>query len=351
LNATRALNVIEVAPPPLPVTAAENLPLVTVNILSYNRCQELRTTLTKITSSLDYPADRLEIIVVDNVSTDGSREMIRKEFPSVKLVENTINVGVSGWNEGFKRGRGDYFLVLDDDCYVEDAALKTAVAFAARHSADIVSFIVENPLRPGFVFNQMVNPGLLSFWGCAALLRRTLVERLGGYDPNIFYAHELEFTMRALDAGYSHLFCPSVKAQHMKQPVAQPNNTGREVLKRCAFYRGYVTAKLLPVAVFGRVAALTAVSYARSSWKRPLGVVGLTIAFFGGVLRGFKSRAPINRDLAKFYSENFIEFMPPVLGPHSQFQRAVERFIGVRQELYSLSAAKMLQFRTLNRAP
>ncbi len=89
-------------------------PLVTVNILSFNRREELRNTLTKVFEQ-DYK--NIEIIVVDNASSDGSSEMVKNEFPDVQLIQLEENIGIAGWNEGFKAAKGVYVLVLDDDSY------------------------------------------------------------------------------------------------------------------------------------------------------------------------------------------------------------------------------------------
>jgi len=67
-------------------------PLVTVNILSYNRKDELRFTLTKVYEQ-DYK--NIEVIVVDNASSDGTLEMVEEEFPNVKLIKLDKNIGIA----------------------------------------------------------------------------------------------------------------------------------------------------------------------------------------------------------------------------------------------------------------
>ena len=89
-------------------------PLVTINILSYNRKDELRITLQKVFEQ-DYK--NIEVVVVDNASTDGAPEMVEQDFPQVKLIRLKKNIGIAGWNEGFKAAKGEYVLVLDDDSY------------------------------------------------------------------------------------------------------------------------------------------------------------------------------------------------------------------------------------------
>src|SRR3712207_3454877 len=81
---------------PAPLMAAS----VSIVLLVHNRCEKLRTTLERMLFESDYPADRVEVIVVDNASTDGSADMVRSRFPGVRLVERSENIGVSAWNDG-----------------------------------------------------------------------------------------------------------------------------------------------------------------------------------------------------------------------------------------------------------
>lgn len=323
--------------------AMADWPQVTVNILSFNRCSELRINLTKLSTALDYPAEKLEIIVVDNGSTDGSREMVRREFPQVQLVENPNNVGISGWNDGFKCGAGPFFLVLDDDCYIEGMALRHAVAAAVETGADLVSFTVANPNEPGFYFNLHVNPGLLSFWGCAALIRRSAIQQLGGFDPGIFvYMHELEFSIRFLDAGFTHLFLPAVVAQHMKAPGTSTSSTER-MMRRCAFNHGHILAKLFPGGVLARQVIWALLGYARRDIRRPGLAFKQAASFLSGLRSGWRCRSSVRRSTADFYSDYYASFAPPVLSWGQRRQRVEKEAAVARAAYYPHNQAALLR--------
>jgi len=195
-----------------------DFPCVTVNILTYNRKSEVLETLKKV-FALNYPKDRLEVIVVVNASTDGTSDLIKKTFPDVKMIELKNNIGVPGWNYGFKEGKGDYFLVLDDDCHIEGDALKNSIQFLETNQEyGFLSFNVIDP-DTGYPYTQFMPFGIFSFWGCAVLIRRDVIEKIGGFDNNIFlYAHEMEFTFRALKNGYKHKIMLSEFAYHRKNP-------------------------------------------------------------------------------------------------------------------------------------
>ncbi len=84
----------------------------------------------------------------------------------------------------------------------------------------MVSFKVVSTHDPELRLHGAYRTGLFMFWGCAVLMRRRVVEALGGYDPEIFVlANELEFTLRFFDQGFRHLHLPEVVAQHMKRAL------------------------------------------------------------------------------------------------------------------------------------
>src|SRR3954463_7989960 len=147
-------------------------PAVTIVFLVFNRREELRESLGRMLVDSDYKPGRVDAIVVDNGSTDGSAQMVRDEFPAVRLIELEENVGVSGWNAGFAVAQGDFILVLDDDCYLPADGLRRAVAAAEEHAADFVSFGVASTRDPDRLFTEESPMGLMSFWGCACLIRR-----------------------------------------------------------------------------------------------------------------------------------------------------------------------------------
>jgi GT2 family glycosyltransferase len=303
------------------------LPLVTVDVLSHDRREKLATSLRTMQRELGYPQDRLELIVVDNGSTDGTREMLRRDFPEVRLIENE-NVGVAGWTRGFEVGRGDYFLVLDDDCYMGGDSLERAVRAAEAQGADLVSFRILSSEDRSFEFNSHYRVGLLSFWGCAALISRRAIDKLEGFDPNIFiWANELEFTMRLLDAGFRHLFLPDVEALHMKPPPGPFPPDAYAIHTR---HLAYIAAKLLrPADAALGLANLAARVIAKPShW-------GALPALVEGARRGARVRSPVRGRVSRLYRRNFRDFAAPV-----SYLRA-DAYYASRRDLYPDASATL----------
>ena len=98
---------------------------ISLIILSWNTNNLLRDCLRSVDSK-----DVFEIIVVDNNSTDGSWEMVEKEFPKVKLIKNKKNLGFAkGNNQGIRVAGGDLVMLLNSDTVVQKGAIEKLVDF------------------------------------------------------------------------------------------------------------------------------------------------------------------------------------------------------------------------------
>jgi GT2 family glycosyltransferase len=288
-------------------------PSVTIVFLVYNRREELRTSLGKMLSESDYDGE-VDVIVVDNASTDGSGDMVRDEFPAVQVITHERNVGVSGWNIGFAAAEGDWVLALDDDCYLPPDGLTRAVDAAVEHQADLVSFKVTSTHDPTHFFDIEWRVGLLGFWGCAVLVRTPVLKELEGYDPEIFvWSNEAEFTIRFFDRGYRHLHLPEVVAQHMKKPLEwkPPEETDFRPRRINNRHHGYTVAKLLqPRDAAGALIGLFATELrdgVRLNWRCAVTAPEVVRGF----VHGLKHREPVRPEVSRCYRLNYWPFASP----------------------------------------
>ncbi len=112
---------------------------LSIVILSWNTRDRLRQCLKSLKT-------RAEIIVVDNGSADGSAAMIKAEFPQVRLIENKQNLGFAqGNNQGLKKAKGEYFLLLNSDTVVKEGALEKLIDFLEKNPQTAVSPLLELP--------------------------------------------------------------------------------------------------------------------------------------------------------------------------------------------------------------
>ncbi len=105
---------------------------LSIIIVSYNTRDLLRDCLhTVYASQGDFS---YEVIVVDNCSTDASAEMVRQEFPQVKLVASEINGGYAYANNlGLREAQGKHLLLLNPDTVLPPTALRDMLAFMNEH--------------------------------------------------------------------------------------------------------------------------------------------------------------------------------------------------------------------------
>ncbi len=186
-------------------------------ILSYNRKETLRETLKEL---LLYPLD-FEIIVVDNGSNDGTPEMIKKEFPDIKLISLSKNIGVSAYNKGFFTAKGKYILVLDDDSFpLEGTVEKMIEEFEKDPEIGAVALDVRNYYfyknkKDKKVDSEKNSNYLIGFNGAGVGLRKSLIESIGGYPDEFFlYFNELDLSIRILNEGYKIVWLPGAIVLH-----------------------------------------------------------------------------------------------------------------------------------------
>jgi len=112
--------------------ATRRRPVVSVCVVNWNCRPLLRACLRSLTSKLQRL--RLEVIVVDNGSTDGAADMVRRRFPRVVLVRNADNAGFArANNQGAALARGRYLFFLNNDTVVPPGALRRLVEYARLH--------------------------------------------------------------------------------------------------------------------------------------------------------------------------------------------------------------------------
>jgi len=194
----------------------QQLPLVTVNILTWNRKADLERLLVALR---EQSYSNLEIIVVDNASTDGTSEMVESKFPNVRLFRLSENNGVGSWNTGFENANGEYTLVLDDDCFPEEDAIgKMVEKFRLEPRIGLIAFRILD-VKTGKPWNTLYTPATdreidwFTFAGCAAGFRTNLIKEVRF--PDVFlYEHELAPSIRILDLGYKIKLCPDIRAFH-----------------------------------------------------------------------------------------------------------------------------------------
>jgi GT2 family glycosyltransferase len=223
---------------------------VSICIVNWNAAGLLRDCLHSIFGQEGRTS--LEVIVVDNASTDDSVAMVRGEFPRARLIANSENVGFArANNQAFKVARGRYLLLLNNDTVVMPGAIDTMARFADRHpEAGMVGCKLLNPdgsLQPscrtfpslGIMFfralyldklfpgNRWAGANYMSYWdhntirevdviqGSCMFVRREVLEQVGPLDERFFmYYEETDWCYRTKQRGWKIYFTPEAEIIH-----------------------------------------------------------------------------------------------------------------------------------------
>ncbi|RME69601.1 MAG: glycosyltransferase family 2 protein [Chloroflexi bacterium] len=219
-------------------------PKVVAVIVTWNKCRQLVRCINSLLYS-SYPLEA--IVIVDNASTDGTVEVIRRRFarlPKIHLVENETNLGGSG---GFFTGinvaaryHPDYFWLLDNDVIVDPGALTQLLAvFHQMPESGIVGSKIYFAESPDIIwsFGARVNHwlGRISVIGdkekdngqydriievdyvpmCSMLVSSRVIEAIGSVDPQYFvYSDDADFCTRSQRAGFKVYSTPDSLVWH-----------------------------------------------------------------------------------------------------------------------------------------
>ena len=215
-----------------------NNPLISIVILNWNGKHHLVHCLGSL-AKISYKP--VEVIVVDNHSSDGSQAIVRSKFPWVKLVENKKNLGYSaGNNVGIRASRGTYVFILNNDTEVEKSFLEPLVAacqsdttigciqpkllYASNHH--LLNAVGSYLTSTGFLYhygyrkpqsrlqyNRRIH--IYSAKGAAMLLRKSALTKVGLFDEDFFiYFEETDLCHRLWLAGYTVVYEPTSVVYH-----------------------------------------------------------------------------------------------------------------------------------------
>jgi N-acetylglucosaminyl-diphospho-decaprenol L-rhamnosyltransferase len=266
---------------------------VSVIILSWNTRELLEKALRSLPPSNHEMS--LDVIVVDNGSSDGSAEMVRSLFPDVQLIESTENLGFAkGINLGMEESRGEFLLLLNSDAELRPVAIEAMVTLLqAQPDVGLVGAQILNPdsslqasyadfpnLGREFLILSGIGRLLFGPWypshgpdqarvlrqvdyvsGACLMIRREAYIDTGGLDESFFmYAEEVDLCYRLLEKGWQVWYQPEAKVIHRGGGSSQSIPIKRETdlyRSRVAYFNkhlGHFSASLLAGMILGLTA-------------------------------------------------------------------------------------------------
>ncbi len=271
---------------------------LSIIIPSFNTKNLLKNCLASVFEKTRIP---LEVMIVDNGSTDGTVEEIRNLYPQTNIIQNRQNLGFArAVNQGLERAQGRYLLLLNSDTVIQDNAIDKEVNFLETHlEVGVVGCQLKNQdgsFQPsgGYlptlarVFFWMSFLDDLPFlkkilqpyhveekefythqrylgWvtGAFFLTRREVLEKVGFFDEKMFmYVEEVDWCTRVKKTGFKVAFDPSASTVHLKGASTRRGQAGiiEEFQGLVYYFKKHGSGWQIPILrLFLRVGALARV--------------------------------------------------------------------------------------------
>lgn len=241
-----------------------DLSIIIVNWNTKDLLRDCLDSIYKETKNINF-----ETFVVDNASQDKSAQMVRKNFPQVRLIQNQKNVGFScANNQAVKLAKGKYILVLNSDTIILERALERAVQIingrpeigilapkTLNKDGSIQKTIRSDPKLLTQLFFPTKIKKIFPHWkalkeyycddfdyekeseikqaqGSFLLIKRGIIEKIGLFDEKFFiWFEEVDFCLRARKASFKILYSPDLKIIHYGgESFSQINTIKKQVL-------------------------------------------------------------------------------------------------------------------------
>lgn len=200
----------------------ELAPYVSIVIPVFNEERYLSSCLSSV-MALNYPKDHLEILLIDNGSTDRSLEIARGFHEVIIYVKENVKVGAVR-NHGVQKAKGTIVVFLDSDCIVDREWLNHGVGTLMESPDDVIGgqyLLREDPswLEKHWMLsspNQRARQNAL-VGGCV-FISKEVFENVGGFDETLNAGEDNDLTKRLRDKHFNVKINPSLSVVHLGNP-------------------------------------------------------------------------------------------------------------------------------------
>ena len=211
---------------------SEKFPFIDVIVVNYNGKEVLGNFLASL-SKIDYPKNKIHCILVDNASTDGSVDFVRKKYANVKIVMNKKNLGYVGINSALRYCRGKYAYIANNDLILHKGCFKKFMDVMEKDSSiAMTTYVSMNYFDPKIVSggtwvsrsmycghyardkNKKITE--IPYMG-GGFIRKSVIDKFGYiFDPDYFiYAEDLDLGLRIRSIGMKVVMVGGAINYHM----------------------------------------------------------------------------------------------------------------------------------------
>lgn len=284
---------------------------ISLVVLSYNLKEDLKKLLDYLLETKEFQNEIIEIIVVDNNSTDGSQNLLRKyknTYPNlvIKLVDKNLGAG-GGRNVGWEIAKHECIVSIDHDAWISIADLiKIPHRLQSLPHVGILAFKIVHPIT-----NELQNPHgdkiceIANFHGSGFAIRKTVVLDTLGMDSEVVYGgDELELSIKAHSAGWKILYIPDIIILHN----SRTHNLNEEISRDKGYLYGNIKLlyKFFPIYIASRNSLrylLIALIFAIKKFGLS-SILILLDTYFKAMKDGLNNKYIIDEKTIKFYNSS-----------------------------------------------
>jgi glycosyltransferase involved in cell wall biosynthesis len=212
---------------------SSSFPLVTLIMPIRNEARYIGHSLGAVLAQ-DYPSERIEVIVADGMSTDGTREIVQSlqaQHPNLRLIDNIGKVVPTGLNAAIAQASGEIIVRVDGHCEIAHDYVRRCVELIITHGVEGVGgpleTVGETPLAQviaramsspfgvgGSAFRTVSNKSMLTDTVAFPAYTRAIIERTGPFDEELVRNQDDEYNYRLRELGAKILLAADVHSRY-----------------------------------------------------------------------------------------------------------------------------------------
>lgn len=215
------------------ITIDQPKTLVTVIMPIRNEAGFIRESLQAVLNQ-DYPQDWMEILVVDGMSTDGTREIVqdfREAFPNIRLIDNPGKIVPTGMNIALQQAQGEMIVRVDGHCIIQQDYVRRCVEYLGDGKIDgvggpmetigetdmaqAIALAMSSPFGVGgSAFRTIKDRSMLVDTVAFPAYRRETIQKAGLYDEEMVRNQDDEYNFRLREMGGKILLTPDIRSRY-----------------------------------------------------------------------------------------------------------------------------------------
>ncbi len=209
------------------------MPFVSIILPIRNEASFIASSLNSVLAQ-DYPSNRLEIIVADGMSNDGTREIVESfqtQYPNVRLIDNTGKIVPTGYNAAIAKAHGEIVIRVDGHCEIAEDYVRNCVGHLLNDGVDgvggpletvgetlmarVIATAMSSPFGVGnSAFRTVANKTMLTDTVAFPAYTRDIIEKAGLFDEELVRNQDDEYNYRLRKIGARILLATDVRSRY-----------------------------------------------------------------------------------------------------------------------------------------